>query len=439
MIDITRPTMILMLNGVEVSRHRSEVEAMESASENGPGEYTLVRPDAKITVDGCDTPEPVEPDPVEPDPDPPVEPDPDPVDPVTPIEPPTSSQLPISYIGGARITQGTVGESRPAWTPGAISVTDDGMWMAGHDQHNSYGKFGLPSEWVDTYDRAQMVYMPNIVPFARVDIGSSLRMRVTGLYEDQDDRLMVNIAGYYDANGSNKKDMFVIENGVQSAPYKIQGGAHAIGWMGKTPDQWLDDVGPYYMGYASNIPINQRLSHGPSLFGWSGDPDSEELVLAKSTDGKTDLSVPTKRLMDFPLSDPMGQHNRTWPEPASPLWNVLSHVSIAFIHGDDYIAIGRTAGLRSGIGYKEIRDAEGNLIRKSKLDGWLTGEEDDSYAYYWKFKMRDILDAASPELPRPYEYGILDIPFVVHGGSYVDGILYLFDKKLQTVYKYQVI
>lgn len=80
MINITRPTMSLTLDGVEISRHRSEVEAMEAASENGPGTYVLERPDATIVVQGAlDTPsDPIDEDPVdEPTDDEPVD---DPVD-----------------------------------------------------------------------------------------------------------------------------------------------------------------------------------------------------------------------------------------------------------------------------------------------------------------------------------------------------------------------
>tara|TARA_R110001599_G_scaffold33832_3_gene108832 strand:+ start:16182 stop:18314 length:2133 start_codon:yes stop_codon:yes gene_type:complete len=73
MIDITQPDMILMRDGVTVSRHRSPVEAMERAAKEGPGVYTLVRPDATITVSG----EVVEPNP-DPEPEPEPEPDPEP-------------------------------------------------------------------------------------------------------------------------------------------------------------------------------------------------------------------------------------------------------------------------------------------------------------------------------------------------------------------------
>lgn len=73
MINISQPNMILTRSGSEISRHRSAVEAMERASVEGPGTYTLVRPDATITVSG----EVVEPEP-EPDPEPEPEPDPQP-------------------------------------------------------------------------------------------------------------------------------------------------------------------------------------------------------------------------------------------------------------------------------------------------------------------------------------------------------------------------
>jgi len=74
--------MRLMRDGVEISRHTSAVEAMERAGNEGPGRYTLVRPDAAIVVDG-------EPPIAEPDPDPVPDPDPDPApDPDPPTEPP---------------------------------------------------------------------------------------------------------------------------------------------------------------------------------------------------------------------------------------------------------------------------------------------------------------------------------------------------------------
>jgi hypothetical protein len=374
---------------------------------------------------------------VEPDPpaEPPQEPEPEPK--------PPASQLPISYIGAARITQGTVGESRPAWTDGAIHVTDDGIWMAGHAQHMSFGKYALPTEWANTYDLAQMPYVENTVPFALIDTGTSPRMTINGLYEMQDGRLLINTSVYYDADGGNPKDMFVFVNGEQIGPYKVQSGAMANGWMAKTPDQYVDEIGPYYMGFSSNIPINLRLSHGPSLFGWSGDTDPSTFV--ETTEfNRTRQAIPTKKLMAFPLSAPMGEHSTTNGLPASPVWNVLSNAAIGFIHGEDYIALGYTQGLRSGISYKIAKDADGNVILNDdgtprESEGWLTNAPDDFDRYYWKFKMSDILNAESPELPRPYEYGVLDIPHNINGGSYVDGYLYLFSKTGQVVYKYEVL
>lgn len=97
MIEITQPTMTLLRDGVEVSRHRSAVEAMEAAAANGPGTYTLVRPDATIVVSG-DMAEP-EPTP-EPEPEPQPEPEPGPEPSTKPQDVVTTLSSPyISFAG----------------------------------------------------------------------------------------------------------------------------------------------------------------------------------------------------------------------------------------------------------------------------------------------------------------------------------------------------
>ena len=103
--------------------------------------------------------------------------------------------------------------------------------------------------------------------------------------------------------------------------------------MNKTPEKWVSDIGPYYMGHASNWPINGRLSQGPSLYGW---------------DGNTPPT--TREILYYSLNNPLGSHDAE--NPANPLWNELSHAAVGFIHGDDYIVLGLTEGLKSGIGYK---------------------------------------------------------------------------------------
>jgi hypothetical protein len=94
MIDITQPTMILLKDGQEISRHRSAVEAMERAADEGPGEYTLVRPDATIVVSGDSVPQP-EPEPI-PDPDPGPEPEPAPEPEPVPDPDPLPEPIPPS-------------------------------------------------------------------------------------------------------------------------------------------------------------------------------------------------------------------------------------------------------------------------------------------------------------------------------------------------------
>lgn len=50
MIEITQSDMELIKDGVTISNHRSAAEAIERASQEGPGTYTLRRPDGIIIV-----------------------------------------------------------------------------------------------------------------------------------------------------------------------------------------------------------------------------------------------------------------------------------------------------------------------------------------------------------------------------------------------------
>lgn len=398
--------MTLLLDGVEVSRHRSEVEAMESASESGPGVYTLARPDATITVSSDAT---YDPDP-DPDPDPGPKPDLGP----EPVEPPASepSGLEVEYVGAFRIKKGTHGVSRAGYAVGPFAITEDGVWIAGHAHHFAVGKYTVPGFARGEY--ADLPLATNTVPYKRV---SPLeKMVVTGLQEI-DGELFTNMALYYDAARAGSLDMVVNDVG-----YNVQGGAKAAGWMQPIPEKWQAALGgPYLMGYANNIPINGRLSLGPSLYVW---------------DGKALEPVQTVAKMVYPLGNILDEKGTT-AEPASPLWNELSSAAVGFIHGDDYIVIGKTEGLRSGIGYK-VRGKGGYASR----------EPDDGYNYFWRYRIQDILDAENPWDPRPYAYGeFAHIGKQMSGANYYDGHIYVMSlddntqsqyEKQPVIYKYRI-
>jgi len=393
--------MVLSKDGIEVSRHRSEVEAMERASEEGPGTYVLKRPDATIVVEGAvSVPDP-EPEP-EPEPDPEPEPEPDPEPEPEPEPEPDPDPVPsgLEFIGGFRIRPGAFGNSRAAYGPGVFCVTEGGVWLAGHNHHFCVGKYGLPdpvkSQRVEDYPNAE-----NTVPYFKI-APEDWSGNITGLYEISG-RLHVNVAQYYDASGQNKNHAAIVEtDGTQSGYYTVPGGAKAAGWMQPIPVEWQQALGgTHLMGYAANLPINSRMSIGPSLYVWDGkDPTTAEVKMV------------------YPLSTPLGPTGGTDGAPADPLWNELSDAYCGFIVGDDYFVVGMSSGLESGIGYK-INGA----------GGYTTYDPDEKEInYFWRYRLQDILDADKPWEPRPYEYGELDVftgPVAMDGAFYNDGLLYL--------------
>lgn len=159
--------------------------------------------------------------------------------------------------------------------------------------------------------------MQNDLPFYRIkpEEWSGGNPQISGIFE-KDVNVYVNAIDFYDANGVNHQDHAVIGPDRNQEGFFRAGGARAAGWMNKTPEKWVSDIGPYYMGHASNWPINGRLSQGPSLYGW---------------DGNTPPT--TREFLYYSLNNPLGSHDAE--NPANPLWNELSHAAVGFIHGDD--------------------------------------------------------------------------------------------------------
>ncbi|HEY9815746.1 MAG TPA: hypothetical protein V6D20_08095, partial [Candidatus Obscuribacterales bacterium] len=215
---------------------------------------------------------------------------------------------------------------------------------------------------------------------------------------------------YYDGDNSFRDHQTVMGSDMIGT---VAGHSQAAGWIQPIPHHWQSALGgAWLMGYASNLPINGRLSQGPSLYAWSG---------------KVGASVETIRWLDYPLANPLGTYGR---DPAqegilaasNPVWNEVSEAYLGFVRGDDYIVIGKTGGLETGIGYKDSRD-DGSLMH-----GYDTYAVDDKSNYYWVYDLKEIVAADYAYSPRPYAYGSLDLfsPGLIVGADYHDGRLYTF-------------
>ncbi|EAQ98915.1 hypothetical protein [Congregibacter litoralis] len=305
-----------------------------------------------------------------------------------------------SYLGVTRVRNMNFGGEymRAAFGHGAFAVRDNYLWLAGHEYGNGVGKFG-PLAFEDT-ELQDAPLADNVMPYVQIEPrGNSVSWPIMGLYDDGG-RVFVLTQEYYDADANNTKDLAILHyDGSVDKFYSTKGHARSAGWMQEIPFVWQQSLGgTHLLGSSKNTPINHRHSIGPSLYAMDGSPTG---------------AATAKPLMLFSLENPMGSYDRQ--EVGDPVFNELSRVWTGFIWGDDYICIGRTGGLKSGIAYK---------VRGSGFDAL---EADDYYNYYWRFRLQDILDAPNIFDPRPYEYGELELGFGVRGAYFDDreGILYL--------------
>ncbi|WOJ98305.1 hypothetical protein R0137_06970 [Congregibacter brevis] len=315
--------------------------------------------------------------------------------------------LSFRYAGGFRIQSGTFGSSRSGFSTGPIGIGTDGIWIAGHSHHFSVAKFDVPELKISN-EVKDLPIARNTKPYVKISPAKWDKTRmIAGLYDDGE-KLFVTTTEYYDADGNNKRDIAIVNrDNSQLGFFSARDNARSAGWMGEIPQGWQARLGgTHFLGHASNFPINLRLSLGPSLYVWDGTPTN---------------AARAKALMVFPQPHSLGSFGRE-PGAANPLFNQLSYVATAFIVGNDYVAVGRTGGLRTGIGYKVKQD------NGKTCNGHCPYGADDWDNYYWKFAIDEILDANNPHDARPYEYGPLTLETggaLITGAAYKDRTLYL--------------
>ena len=93
--------------------------------------------------------------------------------------------------------------------------------------------------------------------------------------------------------------------------------------------------------------------------------------------------------------------------PSSPLWNPLSRAVFGFFvpNYTTFVAIGSTAGLYSGIGYKGTQE---NGVACGGPCPFLLNDYDN---YYWMYGIDDVIAADHVYDPIPSAYGKWDIPY----------------------------
>jgi hypothetical protein len=348
------------------------------------------------------------------------------------VNPPLFEVTPksVEYIGGFRLPLSTKGVSRIAYSQGVIALrpSKNSFFMVGHAHHQAIAEFEIPpvgtSKKIGDWPLAKFK-QPFSTIFPRANSGNPQKLnRITGMAEVEN-QLILNGMQYYDADANVRDTTLIIRtpDNLQGSEidgfFQLQGAAHAAGWISKIPPPWQQTLNSEYLvGNASGLPINSRLSIGPSAF-------TAHFWGVLNRDEKSGLILTTD-LMDFSLKHPIvaDQYNES---RKNDLWTELSSASYGFIipGTSSYLVIGRSGGHDSGIGYKITQD-NGRLC-----GGPCPVSAKDSYNYFWLFDVADFLSVKAGEKQpyqiKPYQYGVFDTS---HTNSGIIGADYRADGNL---------
>jgi hypothetical protein len=263
--------------------------------------------------------------------------------------------------------------------------------------------------------------------------------RITGLlFDASTGALVVNAEVWYDTVGASSTTALVtnaadMQNTTARGFAKQAGAAQSAGFMGVIPESLRSDFGDktYYSGWSSVYSIISRYSVGPSCWIMSSNSFVADMVNACTSTNPANCknhNIPMTAHLNFPYGKclPNSDSNCYAVEdqgkqgpfpPASPIWNALSRAMYAFFLPSQrlYVAIGSTAGLESGIGYKAVQN---NGI---ECPGQCQYDVSDLYNYFWIFRVDDMIYAGDVWDPRPVAYGKWSIPFDGNGKHAIIG------------------
>lgn len=310
------------------------------------------------------------------------------------------------------------------YASGAITLDDDGshLFFAGRVRVGAILEFSIPP-LTSTVSRNDLVQAPApaqapALLFPRVKDRNSQKLnRVTGIHYT-DNKLIVNAQRYYDAGGKTTDTSFIFANsdelatGTVSDPVKVDGAAHAAGWISEIPAAYQSELGGDLMfGNASNLPIAMRNSFGPSAYA------VRSTDLFSGRPGK----VASTALLDYPLRKALhsdkynNQNDNTQVRPTrvgnNDLWTVLSWAVYGFIVPGTrtYAVLGSSGGHASGAGYKIVQD------NGYQCGGPCSANHTDYANFYWLYDINDLIKVRTGTLlshqPRPYDYGVFAAPF----------------------------
>lgn len=302
----------------------------------------------------------------------------------------------FELIGSFRISFKTYGSSRVAYSTGAFAISPDDKtyFISGNRNTQGIAEFIVPELTMCKKIEMCPISYPKqgFVSIINQLTNNGNLNYITGL-ELIEGELFVNALEYYDADASAADTTLIIRtasklnNSKVDGFFQMSGRNHAAGWMSKLPlelSQRLD--ASYLTGYASNVPINSRLSQGPSLFigyldNFAGIRENKGLI-------------PMRPIMDFDLTSPMVQDNYN-KTGQNKTWTIVSNAVYGFVlpDSDQYLVLGNSGGHHSKIGYK-IEQDNGN-----RCFGPCAYRATDYYNYFWQFDIDALIKGTDNQKP----------------------------------------
>jgi hypothetical protein len=181
--------------------------------------------------------------------------------------------------------------------------------------------------------------------------------------------LLFNAEDFYDTYPTATQTTGVVRDAhqmnttVAQGFFQMEGGAKSAGYMGSIPVEFRSKFNnaQYYTGWSSVYSILSRYSLGPTLFTF--DPTQSNLPSIPPA------NISTRAYLNYAYETiPLGGFDNAtaWEgctsigpfPPSSTLWNPLSRAVYGFFvpNHNTFVAIGSTAGLVSGIGYKGTQE-----------------------------------------------------------------------------------
>lgn len=345
----------------------------------------------------------------------------------------------LKYKGGFKLSHRETSKELYASLRGSMGIfTYDErkgtLFVVGDPRGNNIGEFQFPeivqSTDVDDFKTGDIIQnFTNFHNTKRIDTGIENYFRVTGL-ETVDNSLVVNYINWYDASGRETDttiffwDADKLQASALYGPYQLQGEAKAAGWISPIPEKYHELFeGTHITGSQPYASIISRLSIGPSahvinlrreiLYGPTGIAETETLLEFPFQHFLRDKKVyPTSKSIESILTNE-DLKNKLWTSLSGAAYGVM-------IPGTrTYLTVGKSAGHESGIGYKITQDTG------RQCSGPCPRVASDQYSFYWLWDMVDLLKVKlgveKAYNVRPYDYGVLNVPFEtingVSGGS----------------------